>query len=424
MGDTMNGCLFRTLTLNLLLVTSLVAAAPLFAADPIIHNNYGVDLLERGEVDKAIEQLEKAYSLFATDQRLKHNLAAAYSTRGQQLLDRKAYDDAAGEFEKAAGLYPNEPRFALLRGVSLVLGKRYDAGRYELERSRSLGGDTAEALYFLGRIHYENGETEQALPLWEKAATLATADPFLAKVLDRMRREQAVEERMVRGHSSRFVVSYDTGTTRTGIALDILDVLEHHYNSVGADLAYYPEARVPLILYTKQEYREVTHSPTWSGGLYDGKIRLPVGGLAEITPRLRATLRHEYTHAVIRDMTKDNCPTWLNEGIAEFQGRQEYNPPLTELPRAVREGRLLPLRSLEQGLSTLSDREVALAYEQSYALINFMVTSYGWHRVQAILLALGSGATVDAAINSGLADYGLNYDGMVKEWREQLRNAL
>lgn len=412
----------KSLSPYIILVLFLLSAggsrvSPAVAADPLLHNNYGVNLLETGEIEQAIGQLETAYSLYSSDQTLKVNLATAYALQGQRLLDKKSYTEAAGQFEKALVLFPDEPRYHLLRGIAFTLAKNFSLARYELQQARNLGGETAEGLYFLGRLHYEEGETDEALRYWEKAAVLAPSDPFFGGLLERMRREQAVETRMERGHSSRFVVSYDSEEVKTGIALEVLDVLEAAYNSVGTDLGLFPEARVPVILYTKRDYREVTRSPDWSGGLYDGKIRLPIGGLVGITPELRATLRHEYTHAVVRELTRGNCPVWLNEGIAELQGRQELNAPLAELGRVVRTGEYLPLRKLEKGFTSLGTNEVRLAYEQSYAVVNFMVTAYGWHRIREILTSLGEGMAIEQSVVRGLADLGLDYDGIVGEWK-------
>jgi len=391
------------------------------AADPVLHNNYGVNLIEKGEIEKAIEQLETAYSLYSSDQTLKGNLATAYALQGQKLLDKKSYPEAAVQFEKALVLFPDDPRYHLIRGIAFTLAKNSPLARYELLKARDLGGDTAEGLYFLGRLHYDAGETDEALGYWEKAAALAPSDAFFGGLLERMRREQAVEARMERGHSSRFIVSYDTGEVQTGIALSILDVLESAYNSVGTDLGYFPEARVPVIIYTKRDYREVTRSPDWSGGLYDGKIRLPIGGLTDITPELRATLRHEYTHAVVRELTKGNCPVWLNEGIAELQGRLESNTPLAELGKTAKTGEFFALRRLEAGFTGLGNREVRLAYEQSYALVNFLVSTYGWHRVRSILLNLGEGLAIDQAFIKGLSDLSLDLDGVFGEWKEYMK---
>lgn len=387
------------------------------AADPLLHNRYGVDLLEEGKIEQGIEQLEQAYRLYSADQTLKKNLATAYALMGQKLLNKKSYPEAASQFEKSIELFPDDPQYHLLRGISFTLAKNVILAQYELQQARKLGGDSAESLYFLGRLHYEAGETDKALEFWEKATAMAPSDPFLSGLMDKMRREQVVEAKMERGHSSRFIVSYDTEEVKTDIALAVLDVLEQIYNRVGTDLSSFPEARVPVILYTKRDYREVTRSPGWSGGLYDGKIRLPIGGIVEITPDLRGTLRHEYTHAVVREISKGNCPVWLNEGIAELQGRLEFNTPLRELEKAVRTGEFIPLQRLEAGFTALGTSEVHLAYEQSYALVNFMVATYGWHRMRTILSNLGEGMPIDKAFAGGLDDLGLNLEGVFDEWK-------
>ncbi|KIE42184.1 MULTISPECIES: peptidase MA family metallohydrolase [Geobacter] len=404
-------------TLPLLLGGFMAAVPPATGADPIAQNNYGVQLIERGEVEKAIEQLEQAFSLFSLDPTLRDNLAAAHALLGRKLLESKSYGEAARHFGRGSELYPDEPRFHLLRGIAFSLAKNGEMARYELSLARSLGGDTAEGLYFLGKTYYDTGETDQAMALWEKAANLAPSESFLAGLLEKVRREQSVEERMERGHSSRFIVSYDSGT-KTGSALAILDLLEEFYNSVGTDVGYFPASRIPVILYTRQDYREVTRSPHWSGGLYDGKIRLPVGGITEITPDIRATLRHEYAHAVVIDLTRGNCPTWLNEGIAEIQGRLEYSPPLGELGKAAKRGEFLPLKRLEGSFAGLEGNEVRLAYEQSYSLVNFIVSAHGWHRVRMVLEYLGNGLPLGKAMNRAFADVGLDYDGLFAQWRD------
>jgi hypothetical protein len=234
------------------------------------------------------------------------------------------------------------------------------------------------------------------------------------------RRELAVESRMERGYSSMFVISYDEGT-RSELADTVLDAMEAAYNRVGYDLSHYPVTRIPVILYTRRDFRSVTSGPDWSGGLYDGKVRLPIGGAPEITPMLRGVLFHEFTHVVVGELTKGNCPTWLNEGLAEVEGRREFSPPVTELETAARTGEFIPFKSLEKSLSALDTKKAALAYQQSYSLVSFMVSAYGMHKVREILVNLGSGMGSEVAIAGAFADYRLDFDGIVQEWRAHMR---
>ena len=57
--------------------------------------------------------------------------------------------------------------------------------------------------------------------------------------------------------------------------------------TVGRGLSYYPDHEIQVILYSGQQFQEVTDAPGWSGGIYDGKIRIPIGGIEQETPGLR-----------------------------------------------------------------------------------------------------------------------------------------
>src|SRR5664279_1943855 len=136
------------------------------------------------------------------------------------------------------------------------------------------------------------------MELWEQALKLAPERPELIDVLKKARKETAVEDSMDRGHSSRFNLTYDPGVN-TSLALAILDVLESASNQVGSELGHFPEARVPVAIYKRDDYKTVSAAPDWSGGVYDGTIRLPFGTLSEITSPIRAVLFHEYAHVVV-----------------------------------------------------------------------------------------------------------------------------
>lgn len=242
----------------------------------------------------------------------------------------------------------------------------------------------------------------------------------ISDMADKARRELAVESRMERGYSSMFVISSDE-VTGSELAETVLDTMETACNRVGYDLSYYPVTRVPVILYTRRDFRSVTAGPEWSGGLYDGKVRLPIGGAPEITPMLRRVLFHEYTHVVVGELTKGNSPTWLNEGLAEVEGSKEFSPPVAELETAAKTGEFIPFKTLEKSLASLDTRKASLAYQQSYSLVSFIISTYGMHKVREILANLGSGMGSEAAIAGAFADYRLDFDGIMQELRAHMR---
>lgn len=385
-------------------------------SDPVMRSGYGRELLMRGEYEKGIDQLREAYLLFPLNQTFKRNLAEGYAAFGHQHFKQKRYEQADDNFIKALELYPEEAGYSLLRGICNYNLKKYDIARYELERARSIKQDSAEVLYYLGLVQFDSDRRQEAIELWEQALKLSPDRKEIAELLAKSRKENAVESSMDRGHSSRFDLTYDTGVD-TGFALAVLDVLESAANLIGAELGLFPEARVPVGIYKRTDYKTVTDSPDWSGGFYDGKIRLPFGSFNEITPAMRGVLYHEYAHVVVFELTRGNCPLWLNEGIAEMFGRMQYNRSLPGFGRAVRTGGLIDFRRLEANFSDFTPANAALAYQQSYALVNYMATTYGWHRIREILSGLGRGRSFDESVVVALKDYNLNYDTLVSEWR-------
>ncbi|HZV83035.1 MAG TPA: tetratricopeptide repeat protein [Geobacteraceae bacterium] len=390
------------------------------ANDPFTLNEYAIRLMEKGENDKALEQLQKAYSMYPYDPVLKKNLAEAYTFVGQRQMKDNQYESAAASFDLARELYPDVPRYYIFRGIALYYAKYPDSAQNELERARSLGGDSPDILFYLAKIQYDSGNLLQALELLEKALVLKADFPAASGLAAKVRRELDVEKSMDKGYSSRFVISYDA-EVRSHLAGDILSALEDAYSTVGRDLSLFPAMRIPVILYTRKDYRTVTSGPDWSGGLYDGKIRLPVGGADQLSEQLKGVLYHEYTHVVVQEITHGNCPTWLNEGLAELEGRKIFNQSLGELGKAAKQSQYIPFNRLEKGFTDLASREAALAYQQSYALVNFMVSSYGWPKVGEILSGLGSGMTIVDAVKKALGDFGLDYDGMIAEWSAYMK---
>jgi len=379
-------------------------------------DRYDLMQVENGRYEEKIDKLSHDYRLFPLNLTLKNNLADTYRSYGLRLLKQKQYRKADENFVKALELYPDEAGFAMLRGICNYHLKKYDIARYELERAKAMAPESVDALYFLGLTLYETDNRQQAIDLWEDARRLAPGRKEIAEILAKARKEMAVESYMDKRHSSRFDLTYDPGVD-TSFARAVLDVLEEAANQVGAELGHFPQVIIPVAIYKKSDFKAVTNAPDWSGGVFDGKIRVPFGKIREVTPAMRAILFHEYVHAVVYDITRGNCPLWLNEGIAEYFGRRLYDPRQSSTSKGLN-SRNTDFRKLEKGFGNLSGADAEIAYMQSYSMVSYMATTYGLHRITLILSGLGKGMSLDEAIKSALGDYSLDYDGLVREWRE------
>ena len=69
---------------------------------------------------------------------------------------------------------------------------------------------------------------------------------------------------------------------------DLLATLDADYDDLVRDLGYSPRNNIAVTLYTQQAFFDVTRAPSWSGAINDGKLRIPVSGMAEHYSRTRA----------------------------------------------------------------------------------------------------------------------------------------
>ncbi|MEW6071607.1 MAG: hypothetical protein AB1726_03295 [Planctomycetota bacterium] len=259
----------------------------------------------------------------------------------------------------------------------------------------------AEALVRLShREHDEERAFEAAVSHLERAVVLAPDREdveTLRAVLDRWKEEWDLSRTHTTELSAYFEVSYDAARD---------DILRHSQTAIDfldaayADMAEWfvadpvlhdgrPKFRV--VFYNHAEFDRMTGIGDWAGGVFDGTIRVSVEHLSEEVERWGRTLRHELVHAFVREVGGDSVPAWLNEGLAQFLDTSIHpNPHRAETVRQTRErlrgADLFPLAELGGSLATWTDtKEIARAYAQSLALVDFVVRQYGAEALRRML---------------------------------------
>jgi tetratricopeptide (TPR) repeat protein len=196
-------------------------------------------------------------------------------------------------------------------------------------------------------------------------------------------------------------------------------VLIETYREYTRRLGFRPEDSVTVVLQMGAGFND-GRVPEWADGVNDGTIRVPVQGLDRPTPRLVSVLRHELAHSFIAARTAGNCPTWLQEGIAQWL---EGGDPAREdaaLAAPARSGRLLPLLALEAPFVSLATPEVPRAYAESLSAVAHILRRRGEAGVVRLLAALGDRLPPEEALPVALA---LSYPEFQESWEEHLRVA-
>ncbi len=363
----------------------------------------------------AVLSLMLASTAFAVT--AEQNTYARLVRAGMKQLKAGDHQTARDSFEKALRYIDDDAVAHFGLGVACFYLQDDRVAERELMKAAEINPQEPAAYEFLGELFYREDDLETAATYWEKAVELKPSAKNLRARLDRIRKEHRTEKEFNRDVTIHFLVKYD-GRENNEAGKIILRILEDAYGEIGRALSYYPDHEIQVILYSQRQFREVTDAPGWSGGIYDGKIRIPIGGIDRETPGLRRLLYHEYTHAVVLAVTP-RCPTWLNEGLAQyFEGRRIDARQKEALKRIAQAGKLPSLSSLEDSFTELSGNQARFAYLFSLSAVMYLIDTIGLYRIEDILNELAAGADTGKAISKESL---LTYEEFDDGWKQSLQ---
>jgi tetratricopeptide (TPR) repeat protein len=336
-------------------------------------------------------------SIFSTSQtvvRAQIDPRTALVERGAwTALDAGQAHAAAEAFRDALAADPRNPRLHLGAGMAAALERRDADARDEFERALALDPKLTDARLLLGQIQYRMGDVQLAIRTYE----MLIADTPDAKdahaTLDRWRREVELHERMQQAVGSHFTVSFE-GPAEAELAAEALEILDRAYFRIGEVLGTYPTDPIPVVLYTTEQFRDVTRSPSWAAGAYDGTIRVPMRGALDKRAELDRVLSHEFTHALIRTLAARGVPTWLNEGLATALESGDLSWADARMQHVIGK---VPLRALQNGFGKFTGEQAQVAYAASALAAKRLLDEAGGAAIANLLRDLGEGVAFDDA---------------------------
>jgi len=332
--------------------------------------------------------------------------AAAYFTAGKYEADHGSRNQAREYLEQAQHYMPDNP-IILNMYVALLLQMRKpsEALPYAEQASR-LAPNSAEAQSMLGYAYFLTDRTPQAIVAWKKSLAIRP-DASVEAALAKAQREDSAEADFALQETGHFTFHYEGGKTPDHLRNQIATVMEAHYDDLVRDLNVAPR-QISVSLYSDQAYFDVTQAPAWSAALNDGKIRIPISGLTEVTPELSRVLKHELSHSFINQLTRGRCPQWLNEGVAQLmEGRDVSRFGGPQLARIYAAHAQIPLNELESSWVRFDRIHAQLAYAEGLAAASYVRDTYGISDVQRILQRIGDGSSTESSLRATVhAGYG------------------
>jgi len=376
-----------------------------------------LEAVQAGDYEKAAGFFREALKEKPGSVDLKKALAASLARAAQAAASSGDYIKAKGLLTEAATLSEDT---AYLKGLANIQISLDDLTGAAKTLSALSGDPKAKAALVkiyaeLGNRSLNAGQREEAIKYYSSALALDPSDSSVSAALARLGKDSAFEGKMGRNDGAHFVIRFDGGENATaGYLIGIL--LEEAYAKVGSDLNFYPDGKVEALLYSRENFRDITRSPSWAGAIFDGRIKIPAGGVYEKTAELEKAVFHEYTHALVRKLSKGRAPTWLNEGLAQYEEGRDTDGYRDYLKNVASTGRLR-LKYLEGSFMRLDSRSAALAYLISLSATRYMIREFGIFSVKRLLEKLGEGLTLDAAMRESVY---MGYEDFEKSWVESL----
>jgi tetratricopeptide (TPR) repeat protein len=378
----------------------------------------GLSFFQRQLYDQALDKFLDARKKDPADRYLNRNVALCYLALGWQALSKNDLDGARKNLNDCL-TYSEE--YQAYEGLGYIAGKNNDlplAEKYYL-KALEINPKADEVMLNLGIVYYYQEKLDLALSRLTEYARNNPTDETAQYYIEKIKRENPVESTLNTRETGHFVVKY-AGSNNDLVGDFLLPILEDAYATVGERLGYYPDHKITVILYTDQEFRAATDSPGWAGAIFDGKIRIPIKGASDSTDLLEKMVIHEYTHAAVFDLAGQECPAWLNEGLAQsIEGAPVDEADAVVITYMKLKGANIPLADLTDSFTNMSPESAYAAYMMSLSATDFLIKKYGMSSIKAILAGIKGGQTIDGAMQAVLL---ISLDDFVDRWAVYLQN--
>src|SRR2546428_724570 len=314
----------------------------------------------------------------AADQGLAESSGAALGRQGWEAIRAGQIKEASRLFHNAIAENAHDATLFLGAGLAAHLQGQEMEARTALQEAVRLNPKLTAAALLLGDITYRLGDLEMAVRTYEAALEVEPNNAQIWGRLESWRKEAALHSGFQQNLSPHFTVLFE-GPAEQRLAGAAIEALEKAYWRIGTTLLAYPSGVITVVLYTEEQFRDITRSPTWAGGVFDGKIRVPMRGGLDDTRQLKTVLAHEFTHALVKSLAPRGVPTWVDEGLAVVFEMGD----LKWAERLARQApSLIPLPRLHDGFLSLPADQVPLAYAESALAVPMLI-----ERSEALSLA-------------------------------------
>jgi hypothetical protein len=201
--------------------------------------------------------------------------------------------------------------------------------------------------------------------------------------LERARKELAHDSSGAALVGARFQLRYNPAEVKPADARSLAPLLDSEFARISMQLGCPAMERIPTAILSPADYRASTGAAEWSGGRYDGRIKV---ALLEPKPgeATRRALSHEIVHACLA--STGQWPSWLHEGLAQKLSGETIEESSRQLVKSLtRQNKIPPLAALSGSWTSMSSDSADLAYKTALVAADYLYAAYGMEGVRSLL---------------------------------------
>ena len=256
------------------------------------------------------------------------------------------------------------------------------------------------ALTLAGIAAWRGDNPKLALEYW-KAALEIQPDAALETLFRKVQRETQSDKSGEKSTGMRVNLRYEPGAVTPELAREMLETLDHEYGRIAEQLGCKAEERITAVVQSRDAYLKSTGAAEWSGGQYDGRIRISVLDEKTVGPLTRRAFAHELTHACLSSL--GSWPIWFQEGMAQRLSGDRLQPAVARRLDDLTRAHSIPrLESLGRSWMGLSPENASLAYALALRAADSFFENYGAYGIRNILNDPSRFTQVTAALDEKL----------------------
>ncbi len=234
-----------------------------------------------------------------------------------------------------------------------------------------------------------------------------------------------------KGH---FLIYYAPGKDEAIVPL-VDEVLETAYENLGNDLGHKPSRPIRVELLGAASDLAKVSTLTEKEIETTGTIALcKYGKLMVVTPRATVfgypwmdTLTHEYVHYIVTQMSHDEVPVWLHEGLARYLQTRWRGPATGSLSRldehllatGLKNDSMVSFDDMHPSMAKLPSQEAAaLAFAEVNTMVGFVHKQVGNEGLRSTILAIKNGLNARQAVASVM---GKRWSQVERDWLSHLK---